>query len=88
MVIRHSHALASRVFSTCKRSETLDEFYNQISRSRSSSMNPEVQDRRQRQRFDDILTRIEDITYGILRDRPLDAVDPVEQVLALAATAK
>ena len=51
-------------------------------------MNPEVQDRRQRQRFDDILTRIEDITYGILRDRPLDAVDPVEQVLALAATAK
>lgn len=33
-------------------------------------MNGELQERRERQRGDDILTRIEDVTYSVLRNPP------------------
>ena len=48
-------------------------------------MNPEAQDRRQRQRFDDILTRFEDVTYAILRNRPPNAAESADETFAAAA---
>lgn len=36
-------------------------------------MNGELQERRERQRGDDILTRIEDVTYSVLRNPPEDS---------------
>jgi hypothetical protein len=48
-------------------------------------MNPEALERRQRQRSDDILTRIEDVTYAVLRDRSSKAADPADKTFAVAA---
>ena len=50
-------------------------------------MSAEIQERRKRQRGDDILTRIEDVTYAILRNRPPD-MDMPEEVLAAAVSAQ